>query len=82
VARALACKPKLVLADEPTANLDSVTGTAIIRLMRRMQQVYNIAFVFSSHDPKVLAEADDSITIRDGRIVAVKRSDAHSEVTE
>lgn len=75
VARALACKPKLVLADEPTANLDSATGTAIIRLMRRMQQLYSISFIFSSHDPKVLAEADDSITIRDGRIVSVKRSD-------
>lgn len=80
VARALACKPKLVLADEPTANLDSATGTAIIRLMRRMQQLYSISFIFSSHDPKVLAEADDSITIRDGRIVSVKRSDEVMEV--
>jgi putative ABC transport system ATP-binding protein len=80
VARALACKPKLVLADEPTANLDSATGTAIIRLMRRMQQEYSISFIFSSHDPKVLAEADDSIIIRDGRIVSVKRSDEASKV--
>lgn len=81
VARALACKPKLILADEPTANLDSATGTAIIRLMRRMQQLYSISFIFSSHDPKVLAEADDSITIRDGRIVSVKRSDDVLEVS-
>ena len=80
VARALACRPRLVLADEPTANLDSHTGTAIIRLMRRMQQAYHIAFIFSSHDPKVLAEADDTIIIEDGRVVSVTRRDERAEV--
>ena len=68
IARALATSPKLVLADEPTANLDSQTGAAIIALMRKMQREHQVAFVFSSHDPQVQAEADDAIFIRDGRI--------------
>jgi putative ABC transport system ATP-binding protein len=66
-------KPQLVLADEPTANLDSKTGVEIIELMRRMQQQHRVSFVFSSHDPKVLDEADDAVHISDGRIVSVER---------
>jgi len=73
IARALARRPQLVLADEPTANLDSKTGAEIIELMRRMQQMHRVSFVFSSHDPKVLEEADDAVYIRDGRIVCVER---------
>jgi putative ABC transport system ATP-binding protein len=73
IARALATEPKLVLADEPTANLDSQTGAAIITLMRKMQRDHQVSFVFSSHDPQVQAEADDTIFIRDGRITAVER---------
>lgn len=73
IARALAGQPRLVLADEPTANLDSKTGTAIIELMQAMQREYQVSFVFSSHDPKVLDAADDAIHIQDGRIVSVKR---------
>jgi putative ABC transport system ATP-binding protein len=69
IARALATAPSLVLADEPTANLDSQTGAAIIALMRQMQREHKLSFVFSSHDPQVLAEADDAVFIRDGRIV-------------
>jgi putative ABC transport system ATP-binding protein len=80
IARALAAKPQLVLADEPTANLDSKTGMAIIELMRRMQQEHHVSFVFSSHDPKVLEAADDAIHIRDGRIVDVARRRAPTEV--
>jgi putative ABC transport system ATP-binding protein len=68
IARALATKPRLVLADEPTANLDSHTGAAIIALMRQMQREQQVSFVFSSHDPQVLAAADDAVVIRDGRI--------------
>ena len=68
IARALATGPKLVLADEPTANLDSQTGEAIIALMRKMQREHQVSFVFSSHDPQVHAAADDTIFIRDGRI--------------
>ncbi|WP_341668690.1 ABC transporter ATP-binding protein [Alcaligenes sp. SDU_A2] len=73
IARALVGSPKLVLADEPTANLDSETGAAIIALMRKMQRDNAVSFVFSSHDPKVLAEADDAVFIKDGRIMAVER---------
>ena len=73
IARALVMSPKLVLADEPTANLDSETGAAIIVLMRKMQHEHKVSFVFSSHDPKVLAEADDAVFIRDGRITGIER---------
>jgi putative ABC transport system ATP-binding protein len=73
IARALARRPDLILADEPTANLDSQTGVEIIQLMRRMQQMHRLSFIFSSHDPKVLEEADDAIHIRDGRIISVER---------
>jgi putative ABC transport system ATP-binding protein len=76
IARALAPAPKLVLADEPTANLDSHTGQAIIELMRSMQREHHVSFVFSSHDPKVMAEADDAVLIRDGRIESITRRDA------
>jgi putative ABC transport system ATP-binding protein len=73
IARALAPAPQLVLADEPTANLDSQTGAAIISLMRDMQREHHVSFVFSSHDPKVLAEADDAVMISDGRIERIER---------
>jgi putative ABC transport system ATP-binding protein len=73
IARALAPSPKLVLADEPTANLDSHTGNSIIALMRDMQRERHVSFVFSSHDPRVLAEADDAVFIRDGRIENIER---------
>jgi putative ABC transport system ATP-binding protein len=73
IARALARQPQLVLADEPTANLDSKTGAEIIELMRDMQQRHHLSFIFSSHDPKVLEAADDAVHIRDGRIVSVER---------
>ena len=73
IARALAPSPNLVLADEPTANLDSHTGAAIIALMRDMQREHHVSFVFSSHDPKVMAEADDAVLIRDGRIEDIVR---------
>jgi len=79
IARALAPSPQLVLADEPTANLDSETGTAIIALMRQMQREHKVSFVFSSHDPKVLAEADDAVFIRDGRITGVERRKSAQE---
>jgi putative ABC transport system ATP-binding protein len=73
IARALAPSPQLVLADEPTANLDSHTGASILDLMRRMQRELRVSFVFSSHDPQVLAAADDAVMIRDGRIENVDR---------
>lgn len=73
IARALARQPQMVLADEPTANLDSRTGTEILELMRSLQKQHRVAFVFSSHDPKVMAAADDAVRIQDGRIASIKR---------
>jgi len=70
IARALATAPALVLADEPTANLDSQTGAAIIALMRTMQRDFQATFVFSSHDPRVLADADDAVLLQDGRVTS------------
>jgi putative ABC transport system ATP-binding protein len=76
IARALAASPKWILADEPTANLDSETGAAVIALMRKIQRELNVSFIFSSHDPAVIAEADDAIFLRDGRITNVARRHA------
>jgi len=73
IARALALSPALVLADEPTANLDSQTGNMIIQLMRRIQRRYKVSFIFSSHDPKVIDAADGVFNIIDGRITGFER---------
>ena len=69
IARALVKEPDFVLADEPTANLDSHTGASIIALMRRMQEQYSTTFVFSTHDRQLMSHADDTFTIRDGLLV-------------
>jgi putative ABC transport system ATP-binding protein len=68
VARALVTRPALVLADEPTANLDSQTGQNIIDLMREMNQRDGTTFVFSTHDPKVMAHASAIVRIADGQV--------------
>jgi putative ABC transport system ATP-binding protein len=69
IARALVKEPALVLADEPTANLDSVTGAAIIALMRQMQERFHTSFIFSTHDERLMKEADQTFSIRDGMLV-------------
>ena len=76
IARALARKPKLVIADEPTANLDSQTGAAILALMRQMVDRYAVSFIFSSHDPDVIRAADDTIFLKDGMIHGIRRQSA------
>ena len=70
IARALVTRPTLVLADEPTANLDSQTGANIIDLMRDMNRRDGTTFVFSTHDPKVMSHANAGVRIEDGRIAA------------
>jgi len=68
VARALAAEPDLVLADEPTANLDSHTGAELIALMRRLNAREGTTFVIASHDPAVIESARMLVTMQDGRI--------------
>ncbi len=68
VARALVSNPKLVLADEPTANLDHETAYRIIGLMRQLRDEYGTSFVFSTHDPKIMGEAEDIFMLEDGRL--------------
>ncbi len=68
VARALATNAKLVLADEPTANLDHDTAYHIIELMKKMRDEFDTTFVFSTHDPKIMGEAEVTFTLEDGRI--------------
>ena len=70
IARALVKEPELVLADEPTANLDSHTGASIIALMRKVQTEHATSFVFSTHDPQLISHADDTFAIRDGKLVS------------
>ncbi|HEY0840179.1 MAG TPA: ABC transporter ATP-binding protein [Vulgatibacter sp.] len=69
IARALVTRPAIVLADEPTANLDSTTGTNIIELMRQINHAEKTTFIFSTHDPKVMDRADRVVKMADGRIV-------------
>ncbi|EGJ50939.1 ABC transporter ATP-binding protein [Desulfocurvibacter africanus] len=69
VARALVTNPEVVLADEPTANLDQATAHKIITLMREMRDSFGTTFVFSTHDPRIVEHADVVHTIEDGRLV-------------
>jgi len=73
IARALVTRPRLVLADEPTANLDSVTGENILDLMRELNQAECTTFIFSTHDARVMAHANQVVRIADGRIAEVSR---------
>lgn len=79
IARALVRRPKLVIADEPTANLDSRTGEAVLNLMRHMQLHYKISFLFSSHDRSLMKAADDLVTMKDGVIQSIRRKAAEVE---
>jgi len=70
IARALVTHPKLVLADEPTANLDSETGAEVLELMQRINRERHTTFVFSTHDPRIMERAGRIVRLRDGRVEA------------
>lgn len=75
IARALIKEPKLVLADEPTANLDSQTSKEVLELMKEMNEELNTTFIFSTHDPQVMDYARRLIEIKDGKINKDQRRD-------
>lgn len=69
IARAIVSQPDIILADEPTANLDSKTGTDLIDIMAKLNEEYGTTFVFSTHDPKIMDRAKRLITLEDGKII-------------
>jgi len=69
VARALVTNPRLVLADEPTANLDSTTAFMVIEIMRHMRDEFGVTFIFSTHDPKIVSEVESVYTLQDGVLI-------------
>lgn len=69
VARALASKPKFILADEPTANLDSKAAEKLLTMMEKLNKAENMTFVFSTHDPRIMTKAHRIITLEDGVII-------------
>jgi putative ABC transport system ATP-binding protein len=78
VARAIASEPAIVLADEPTANLDQATGRSLVGLMRELNRERGITFVFSTHDPMVLAQADRVVRLVDGVVESDERKPSSS----
>jgi putative ABC transport system ATP-binding protein len=81
VARALVKRPALILADEPTANLDQATGHELIGLMRHIQRTTGATFVFSSHDPQLMLEADLRVHLVDGLVTKIERNNTQQERT-
>ncbi len=73
IARALATKPDLILADEPTANLDTANGEQVMEIMARLNKETGVTFIFATHDPRVIKYARRVITLRDGLIESEKR---------
>lgn len=69
IARAMVSHPEIILADEPTANLDSKTGIALLDLMKELNERHNMTFVFSTHDEKIMKRASRLIHMQDGKIV-------------
>lgn len=70
VARALASKPRFILADEPTANLDSVSAGNLLEIMEKLNKEENITFIFSTHDPRVVKKARRVVTLEDGKVIS------------
>ena len=69
IARALISKPKIILADEPTANLDHKTGTDVLEVMKKINENQGTVFIFSTHDPKVMSIASRIVQLADGKVV-------------
>ncbi|MEM7735666.1 MAG: ABC transporter ATP-binding protein [Deinococcota bacterium] len=80
VARALASNPSVILADEPTANLDSTTGLALIEHMKRLNEQQGVTFLFSTHDPRLLAHVKRIVRVEDGKIVGEDSPKAEPEL--
>jgi len=68
VARAMVSRPDIILADEPTANLDSATGAALLDMMRELNERSGMTFIFSTHDRMIMEKAKRLVTLKDGRI--------------
>ncbi len=75
VARAMVSKPSIILADEPTANLDSKTGSELLNMMKELNEQQHMTFVFSTHDPKIMERARRIIRLVDGCVVEDERKD-------
>ena len=73
IARAIASRPQLILADEPTANLDSKTAQEIIDLFKKLNQEFKLTFVFSTHDQRLIDQVKTVLYIKDGQIVETKK---------
>ncbi|MDD5457445.1 MAG: ABC transporter ATP-binding protein [Candidatus Margulisbacteria bacterium] len=69
VARAVVSRPKLILADEPTANLDSINAEKLLEIMKKLNEEDKVTFIFSTHDPLVMKKAKKQIVLKDGKIV-------------
>jgi putative ABC transport system ATP-binding protein len=78
VARALAINPKVILADEPTANLDTENGKQVMDIMKKLNQETGVTFVFATHDPRVIGYADRVVTLQDGLITKDSKSNGKS----
>ncbi|MCB9228180.1 MAG: ABC transporter ATP-binding protein [Deltaproteobacteria bacterium] len=74
VARAMVSRPDIVIADEPSANLDSKTGTALVEMMLSLNEKFKTTFIFSTHDPVIMEKARRLVTIKDGRIIHEKKN--------
>lgn len=82
IARALATQPRIVLADEPTANLDHATGDGILKLMKKINQEFKTTFIFSTHDSRVMEMADRVVRIEDGVLAeAASAATSHADVS-